>query len=199
MIKNTIILLTGLAGTGKTTIGAAIARDNQQFRFVPHHAWIDPILNLFGDDESKVWYSLGEKGWAALNQARDVVFNTIADVCPPESSFVITYELLAHDIYHQAFFERLMQVVEKRNALFVPVRLICNLDELLKRVSNEQRMAYYKTRDTRLIKKRFAESEVFFSHQPTELTLDVTQLSPQQAAIEIMQWINSQAVKCINS
>ena len=49
-----------------------------------------------------------------------------------------------------------MRVAQKRKALFVPVRLICDLDELLERVTNEQRLAHYKTRDTTLIKKRHA-------------------------------------------
>ena len=190
MLKNTIILLIGIAGTGKATIGAAMTQKNQNFRFVPHHSWIDPILNLFGDDESKVFWGLDEKGWAALNQARDVMFNTIAEACPQESSFIITYELLANNHYHQEFFDTLMQVVQKRKALFVPVRLICDLDEQLKRVTNEQRMAHYKTRDPALIKKRHAESEVFFSHLPTEHTLDVTQLKPEQAASNIIHWVN---------
>lgn len=190
MLKNTIILLMGIAGTGKATIGAAMTQKNQNFRFVPHHSWIDPILNLFGDDESKVFWGLDEKGWAALNQARDVVFNTIADACPQESSFIITYELLANNPYHQDFFDALIQVVQKRKALFVPVRLICDLDALLKRVTNEQRLTYYKTRDTALIKKRHAESKVFFSHLPTEYTLDVTRLTPEQAASSIIQWVN---------
>ena len=190
MLKNTIILLMGIAGTGKATIGAAMTQKNQNFRFVPHHSWIDPILNLFGDDESKVFWGLDEKGWAALNQARDVVFNTITEACPQESSFIITYELLANNHYHQEFFDALMQVVQKRKALFVPVRLICDLDEQLKRVTNEQRMAHYKTRDPALIKKRHAESEVFFSHLPTEHTLDVTQLTSEQAAANIIHWVN---------
>ena len=65
--------------------------------------------------------------------------------------------MLANNPYHQDFYKKVSAVAEKRKAKFLPVRLICDLDELFRRVQNMDRAAYYKTRDVELIKKRFAE------------------------------------------
>ena len=127
-IENNIILLMGIAGTGKKTIGEEISKQDASFKLAHHHAWIDPILKLLNNNAAAAWQSLDEKGWGALNQARDVIFHTIAEVCPKESNFIITYEMLADNPYHQEFFDTLNSTVKKRNATLIPVRLICELD-----------------------------------------------------------------------
>jgi aminoglycoside 6'-N-acetyltransferase len=114
-------------------------------------------------------WSLNEKGWSAINQALDVTLYTIAEVCPKDSNFVITSEMLANNPYHKNYFERVQRAAAKRGATLTPVRLECELDELLKRVQNKKRSEYFKTRDADLIKKRFAENEVFYTHMPSEL------------------------------
>lgn len=189
-LTNNIILLMGIAGTGKMTIGETIVKQNPHFKLVTPDSSLSPVLNLLGDNE-QVWWSLNEKGWAAVNQALDVTLYTIAEVCPKESNFVITSEMLADNPYHQNYFERVQHTAMKRGARLTPVRLICELDELLKRVQNNNRLTYFKTRDVELIKKRFSEEQVFFSRLPNELTLDVTHLTPDTSASKILQWATS--------
>jgi hypothetical protein len=84
--------------------------------------------------------------------------------------------MLADNPYPQNYFERVKHAATRRAATLTPVRLICELDELLSRVQNNSRLAYFKTRDVELIKKRFTEEQVFFSKMPNEFTLDVTPL-----------------------
>jgi hypothetical protein len=180
----------GIAGTGKMTIGETIVKQSPHFKLVTPDASIDPILRLLGDDAHVMW-SLNEKGWAAVNQALDVMLYTIAEVCPKESNFVITSEMLADNPYHQNYFERVQHAAAKRAATLTPVRLTCELDELLLRVQNNSRSAYFKTRDVELIKKRFTEDQVFFSKMSNELTLDVTHIQPEAAAEKIMGWVAS--------
>ncbi len=194
MLKNTIILLMGIAGSGKMTISNAIKKQDNNFKLTSSDSWSDPILKLLGDDEA-IWWALDEKGWNAINQARDVILNTMADVCPPDSNFVICQEMLANNPYHQDFYNKVISVVEKRNAIFLPVRLICELDELLRRVQHTDRAAYYKTRDVELIKKRFTEDQVFFSDNPNEYTLDVTHLTSEKSATTIIAQMTELTVK----
>lgn len=188
MLKNNIILLMGIAGSGKMTIGEAIVKQNPSFKLTTPDSSFGSVLKLLGDNDQVMW-SLNEKGWAAVNQALDVTLFTIAEVCPKESNFVITSEMLADNPYHQNYFERVQRTATNRAATLTPVRLICELNELLHRVANNSRLAYYKTRDVDLIKQRFADNKVFFSHMPNELTLDVTHLSPQVAAAKILEWV----------
>lgn len=188
MLINNIILLMGIAGTGKMTIGEAIVKQNPHFKLVTPDSSINPVLKLLGDNEQVMW-SLDEKGWAAVNQALDVTLYTIAEVCPKESNFVITSEMLADNPYHQNYFARVQHAAARRAATLTPVRLICELDVLLDRVQNNSRLAYFKTRDIELIKKRFAEEQVFFSKMPAEFTLDVTYLTPDVSAEKIIRWV----------
>ena len=188
----------GIAGTGKTTIAQAIAKQDNRFKIACHHTWLDPILNLLSDtsasiDPSSVWLSLDQKGWETLSKASDLILHTIADVCPKESNFVITYEMLANNPYHQVFFDKVHAVAKKRNATLFPIRLVCELNELLDRVQHQNRMPYFKTRDVNLIKKRFAEEQVFFSNLATEYTLNVSHLTPEEAAVNILRWVQDES------
>ncbi len=190
MLKNNIILLMGIAGSGKKTIGEAITQRDHSIKLAHHHAWIDPILKLLGEDE-QVWWTLDDKGWAVINQAHDVILNTIADVCPRDGNIVITNEMLASNPYHQDYFDKVQRAALRRNATLTPVRLICECDELLNRVQSDDRKAYFKTRDVDLIRRRFAEEQVFFSRMPNEFTLNVTDLTPNESAEKILDWVIS--------
>ena len=190
MLKNNIILLMGIAGSGKMTIGEAIIKQNSSFKLVTPDSSFGSVLELLGDDDQVMW-SLNEKGWSAVNQALDVMLYTIAEVCPKESNFVITSEMLANNPYHQNYFERVLSAAVKRSATLTPVRIVCELDELLKRVQNSSRLAYFKTRDIDPIKKRFADDKVFFSKMSNELTLDVTNLMANESAEKILEWVAS--------
>lgn len=188
MLENHIILLMGIAGTGKMTIARSIANQNPSFKLVIHDIWTKQILELVGEN-AQAWWQLDEKGWMAINKMRDVMFYTMAEVCPKETNFVLATEMLAKDPYHQNYFEKVQNTAAIRGSIVTPVRLICDLDELLKRVQSNERAVYFKTRDVELIKKRFTEEEVFFSKLPNELTLDVTHLTSDEAAEKILQWV----------
>lgn len=191
-ITNCIILLMGIAGTGKRTIAEAIVRQSN-FKLVHHHSWTDPILNLLGTDES-VWWSLDEKGWAKLNEARDIIFSTISDVCPHDTNFVITFEMLDKDPYHQIFYDKVLEIVKKRNSLFIPVRLICDTEELIIRSQAKDRKIYFKTSDINLIKMRSKQHEVFYSKHNNEMTLDVTKIAADEAANKILSFTESLSI-----
>lgn len=187
--KNCIILIMGFAGTGKRTVGEALSRKTH-FKFVHHHTWIDPILNLLGNDYS-VWWELNEKGWEKLNAARDVIFSTIVDVCPQSSNFIITYEMIDKDPYHNIFYNKILEMVEKRQSHFLPVRLICAENELVARVETEDRKKFFKLRDAEFIRMRSREHEVFYTSHPNEITIDTTDKSPNEAAKIIIAKLES--------
>jgi aminoglycoside 6'-N-acetyltransferase len=167
----------GFAGSGKRTVGETLSKETD-FKLVHHHAWIDPILNLLGNDSS-VWWELNEQGWDKINQTRDIIFSTIADICPLKSNFIITYEMIDQDPYHQAFYKKVIEVVEKRHSYFLPVRLLCDESELATRVVSNDRKKYFKTSDTELIRSRVRNKQVFITNHPHEITINNTNKSPQ--------------------
>jgi aminoglycoside 6'-N-acetyltransferase len=187
--ENYIILLIGFAGTGKRTVGEALASETH-FRFSHQHSWYDPILNLLGEDY-KVWWEINEKGWEKLNAVRDVIFSTITDVCSPSSNFIISHEMIDKDPYHKILYNKVLDMVEKRHAHFLPIRLICEENELVKRVQAEDRKKYFKNRDAEFIRKRRHEHEVFRTNHPHEITIDTTHKSPDEVVKIIIEKLNS--------
>jgi len=48
--ENIIVLLVGIAGVGKRTIGESMFSIDHTFRCVLCDSWLEPILRLLGDD-----------------------------------------------------------------------------------------------------------------------------------------------------
>lgn len=184
IIENCIILLMAIAGSGKRTVGEELCKMSN-FKLAHHHYWTDPIVRLLGDDSS-VWWTLTDPAWGKLNEARDVVFSTMTDVCPPSSSFVITFEMLDGDPWHKIFYDRVLDVVAKKKAIFLPVRLLCNEMELLDRVQSDDRKKYFKTHDVDLIRDRVRTKKVYFSGHDNEITINNTSMSPVEVSQSIL-------------
>ena len=125
---------------------------------------------------------LNAESWKKLNAADDLILSTIADVCPKENSYVITQMMFDQDPYHQIFYDKVLSVVEKRKAHFFPIRLLCDEDELTKRVQSEDRKKYLKTRDVELSRSRSREKAVFYSHHSNEITINSTHKTPDEVA-----------------
>lgn len=81
-----MVLLMGFAASGKRTVGEALCKETG-FTFVHHHAWMDPILNLLGQDAS-VFLRLNESAWGKINEAREV-----AGSCGQEKSTFFTHQI----------------------------------------------------------------------------------------------------------
>lgn len=188
-LKNCFILLMGFPGVGKRTVGESLAKKTNA-RFTHHHELYDPIFKLFCNDYEDQW-NLTAQMWEKLNEVQAVYFGALADVCSRDDSFIYTEMMLDKDPYHQIDYKNILDVVKKRNAHFFPVRLICEENELLKRVQSNDRKEYseFKTRDPDLSRKRSRELEVFYSHHENEITIDNTNLSADVVADKIIEHI----------
>jgi len=185
---NCLVLLMGLPGVGKLTVGRMLAKKSN-FKLVTE--WTEPVLKLFGDDY-RVMDDLDTAAWKKLTAADDLILSTLAEVCPRDNSYVITQMMFAQDPYHQDFYDKILAVVTKRQANFVPVRLLCDESELITRVQTEGRKQYFKTRDVELARSRSHEQEVFVSHHPNELTVDNSHKTPD----EVVEIIIGHMLKC---
>lgn len=196
-LNNCFVLLMGFPGVGKRTIGEALARKTN-VRFTGNHDLYDQILKLFGDDYHAMW-NLTPAMWEKLNAAQDLYLSTISSVCNSEDSFIFSEMMFDKDTYHQIFYGKVLAVSKKRNAHFFPVRLICDEDELAKRVASDDRKHFsnFKTRDTELSRKRSRDEEVFYSHHENEITIDNTHLSPDEVADHIIKHIKNHEIKKI--
>ncbi len=189
--KNHLILLMGFPGVGKRTVGEVLARKTNA-RFTGNHDLYDPFLKLFGNDYQSMW-DLTAEMWEKLNAIQDIYLSSISDVCNKEYSFIFTEMMIDRDPYHQIFYKKVLDVVKKRNAHFFPVRLICDEDELAKRVVSDDRKQFsnFKTRDTELSSKRSREEQAFYSHHENEITIDNTNLTADVVADKIIKHIKT--------
>lgn len=185
-LNNCIVLLMGFAGTGKLTIAKKLIK-HPNFRLVDNHTWNNPIFNLIRQDGIT---PIPEIAWQKSGKICDVIFETMRELSPTDFSFVITQEMIDGDAYPEQFYERVSQLVNDRKSTFLPVRLLCNESELIKRVQLPERRDFYKTIDAERASRLVRYHEVFHSHHPNELTIDVTAKKPVEVVEIILKKLN---------
>ncbi len=185
--KNCIVLLMGFAGTGKLTVARELARQ-PYFRLVDNHTWNNPVFNLITQDG---FTPLTEAVWQKSGKICDVIFETIYELSPAHFSFAFTQEMIEGDEYPNFFYNRLSQLSQERKSIFLPVRLLCDESELIKRVQIIERQSLYKTIDPERASFLSCQREVFYSHHPNELAVDITIKKPAEAVKIILNKLDA--------
>jgi hypothetical protein len=183
------VLLAGLPGTGKRTIGSALTRRlaaSHEARLVDNHYIANPILGLVAQDGIM---PLPREVWARVGDVRAAVLQTIARLSPTEWSFVFTADL-SEDEEDYAFVEQLSSMARARRTELVVVRLVCDLDELRRRIVDPARRAYMKSTSESDAIGRHAEGLASLQ-QWSPMTLDVTALPPDDAVGAILRHIST--------
>ena len=181
-MQNTIIYLLGLPGTGKYTIGKEIAARTGA-RLVDNHLINNPIFSLVRVDGKT---KLPAKTWDYTHKILDVVLEAIIDLASQEQSFVFTNFLMENDAVCTGIFEQISGVASQREACFIPVRLLCDLPELQRRIMSEDRNVRMKMMDAEGIADDYRKYTVLNPDHPFRLELDVTDLSAEDAAEAIL-------------
>ena len=182
-----IVHLIGYPGVGKYTIATALAHaaegPDARFVVVDNHHTSNVILAVLPVDGVA---PLPATVWDRVAEVRHAVIRTIQDLSPPEWSFVFTNVALEDDPSDHAVVEQLARLAGNRHSRYVPVRLTCEIDELLRRVPQPDRRARLKWIDADTV-RAFVESRALLTvHHPALLELDVTSISPDEAAARIL-------------
>ncbi len=180
--QNCLVLLMGFAGTGKLTIAKELAK-HDNFKLIDNHSILNPVLNIVNQDGIT---PLPETVWINANKIWDVVFNTLTVLSPTYFSFVITQEMIEGDEFPKQFYHRINQLVAHRNSIFLPVRLLCTEQELIKRVKSTERQKLYKTIDADRASRLAIHHDVFHTHHANEITIDVTLKKPKDVVTLIL-------------
>lgn len=186
MYPNTCVLLLGFAGTGKLTIAQALAPIIGA-KIVDNH-WINnPIFGLVETDGQT---PLPASIWDQIQKVREAVLDTIATLSRANSSFIFTYVGIDGDPYDRRSYELMLRAAEKRNAMFVPVRLICSETELARRIIMPERKDKLKESDAFAAIRRNRTLKVLDPKHINQMTLDVTDFSAIEAAQAIERHIS---------
>jgi hypothetical protein len=184
-LDNTILVLIGFAGTGKYTIGRVLS-ERMGARLIDNHLINNPIFTVVNADGVTPLPSLV---WDKVKEIRHLVYDSIREISPAELSFIFTLELRESDrAAHKAFFE-LEELAAARNSLLVPIRLICDVEELCRRVVDSARVERLKEISPELARKKCAEDSVLNPKHENVRTIDVTRKSPGESADTILHEI----------
>ncbi len=181
-MQNTIVYLIGYAGTGKYTIAKELAALTNA-AFVDNHLINNPIFSVVGADGNTPVSALV---WAKIESIRRVVLDTIAEVAYPEASFLFTNVLYEGKPMDRRWYEDVALLATQRQARFVPVILRCDSEELSRRVASPERAARFKERNADQARENMRTFQLLHIDHPNCLELDVTNLSPIQAAQAIL-------------
>jgi hypothetical protein len=86
-------------------------------------------------------------------------------------------------------YSQILKVAQARGARFVPVRLLCDLEEHLSRVVRPERRERMKDVDPDEARDRHANHKLFMPDHANTLTLDVSDLTPEIAARTVLDHV----------
>lgn len=182
-LENTIIVLIGFAGTGKYTIGRVLC-ERTGAKLVDNHLINNPVFRVVNADGVT---PLPAAVWGKVASIRRIVYDAIREISPPGLSFVFTLEMRESDPNaHRAFLD-LEELAGARGSLLVPVRLICDVEELCRRVADPARAGMLKEISPELARKKSAEHGVLNPRHENVRTIDVTAKTPGESADAILR------------
>lgn len=174
------MLLAGLPGTGKRTIGSVLTRRlalRGEARLVDNHYTANPVLGVVPQDGVT---PLPAQVWEHVDDVREAVLKAIERLSPRDWSFVFT-AALPEDQKGEAFVRRLAALASARGTQLLVFRLLCDLDELQRRIADPARRTLMKSVSTLDALEGHAQGLALLEPW-SPVTLDVTRLSPEQAA-----------------
>lgn len=186
-MKPVVVVLLGFPGTGKYTIArellAAMAGEGRTVRLIDNHYVNNVIFNLVHQDGLT---PLPPAVWEMVGEVRRAVYRTVQELSPADWSFIFTFapENTPAD---RAVIDEVAAIAEARHATFLPVRLLCDLEELERRVVSPERRERMKSMSTEDTRRLFSAGPVLDPGYPETLTLDVTEVPPVAAAQQILR------------
>lgn len=180
----TVFHLIGYPGTGKYTIAQAMREQlegaGKPGRVVDNHHVNNVVFHLLEPGAR-----LPQEAWARTGEVWDAVLKTMGTLSPPGWWFIVT-NYLAEDKGDERWMNRVAAMALRRGSEYVPVRLVCERGELLRRVVDPARRTRHKLTDPGQLTHLLDSAGLLTPAAERTLNLDVTDLSPEAAAQRII-------------
>ncbi|WP_374565930.1 hypothetical protein [Ideonella sp.] len=180
--NGTFIYLLGIAGCGKLTIAKAIHRRHGCI-IVDNHHINNVIFSLIDPDGIT---PLVPEVWEKVSRVRAAVLETVRDLGKPGRTFIFTNELLEGIPKHNEVFEDVRRASAERGARLCAVRLQIDPEEAARRATCPGRAEAFKEIDPDNARRKAREATVLRPQGVETLNLDVTRLTPDEAAERIL-------------
>lgn len=186
-MNGTFIYLLGIAGSGKLTIAKAIQRQHSSLIVDNHH--INNVIFALIDADGVT--PLAPAVWDKVARVRLAVLETVRDLAKPGRTFIFTNELLEGIPRHAEVFEDVRRTAAERDARLCTVRLQIDPEEAARRVTSPGRAEAFKEIDPNEARRKATEATVLRPPGLATLDLDVTHLTPDQAAERILAHVRA--------
>ncbi|RTK92345.1 MAG: hypothetical protein EKK61_05065 [Rickettsiales bacterium] len=177
--KTLIIYLTGKPGVGKYTIAKELA-GNGEFIICDNQLINNPIFELLGYDG---FSKIPEMAWDSIRHIRTEIFNFLTKFT--QKSYILTNNLY-EDEGDRNLYEQVKKMTELRGSIFVPVKLVINEQEHLRRVTQTDRKNRLKTIDPQCA---YDKTPLLSYTHHNLLELDISNLKPEEVACSIMEHV----------
>lgn len=174
-----IIHLNGWPGVGKRTIGIGVA-DRLGARFIHNHLLHDVAIGCAGYN--------GAHRWPLYEKVRAAAYEALA-LQPKTETFVMTNALCRDTPREDLAWSHVVHLAIRRQVPLVPVVLEASLEENKRRVRSEDRITSGKLTDAAALESMMRTDFIQRPDVPELLVLDVTTLSPADAADAIIAWV----------
>ena len=186
-LDNTMVVLIGFAGTGKYTIGRELC-ERTGARLIDNHLINNPIFRAINADGVT---PLPFGVWDRVKEVRAAVYKAIRELSPPGMGFVFTMELRESKPEDHNAFRDLERLAAARQCRFIPIRMICGVEELCRRIADPARVAMLREISPELARKKFAEDSVLNVPHVNQRTLDVTKRTASGSVDAILDEVSS--------
>jgi len=177
-----VALLLGFPGTGKFTIAkelrARYERTGRDVRVIDNHYTANVVFGVLPLVDG--YRSIPPETWGHVDKVRAAAWDAIIELSSPATSFVFTSDISQSE--GAVHMEQYRRIADARDSTFVPVRLLCEADELARRIVSPERRERSKWLDADGVRRKHAEHTVLDTGDPRGLALNVTAIEPAHAA-----------------
>ncbi len=174
-----LIHFNGMAGVGKKTI-ATIVAEKIGAHFIHNHDVINAVYAAGCDHGSDDYLEVHSK-------ISEIIYGSLTK-SPHIKDIVMTNSFISDIEENYYRIEKIIEMANARNEPFVPILLVCDEGENIKRLSNPGRKELRKMTDPDKL-RFFLDRGLKFKHPSTpiaEYTLDVSHFTPEQSASAVI-------------
>ena len=172
-----LLFIYGPAAVGKLTIGRELAKLSG-FRLFHNHLTVDAVMAVF-DFGSESFIKLREQIWLSV----------FKEAAQQDISLIFTFS--PERTVQASFIQDTLDAVEPFGGKVRFIELICPIDELERRIESSSRAEFNKLRSLERFRQiRQAEKHLYPQLPNSGLTIDTSQMSPQEAACRIFEFIS---------
>ena len=190
-IQPAIVHLIGYPASGKLTVATALveaaAARGHRFVRLDNHLTGDVILSVIEPGLDPIPLTV----WDRVEDVREVMYRAIVDLSPPDWSFVVTNVVRADDEREARTVTRVKQLADERASRHLAVRVICDRDVLLSRVTEPDRRLRHKWADPDGVARYVDDAEMFDVSGYDNVEIDTTHRSPEQCAEAILDHLDA--------